>query len=65
MLRIDIPFPSGIVTEYYGGSSLYALTPLTEEVCKDNIGNQDPRPVNPMAYRIEDRRNEEPLEYMP
>jgi len=58
-LRIDIPFDSGVVTEYYGGSAIYAITPLSEEICKDRIGTHDPRPVQPLQYRLEDKATRE------
>jgi hypothetical protein len=54
MLRLDIPFESGEVTEYYGGSSVYALTPISEEMCRDELGKKDPRPVRPLQYRLTD-----------
>lgn len=54
MLRIDIPAPDdATVTEFYGGSSIYALRPASEEVaraCAERLG--DPRPVSPVAYRL-------------
>lgn len=59
-LRIDIPFESGVVTEYYGGSAIYAITPLSEEICKDRIGKHDPRPVQPLQYRLEDKTTTKP-----
>lgn len=52
-LRIDIPAGDGFVTEFYGGSAIFAFRPATEEVARalaDQIG--DPRPVNPVAYRL-------------
>lgn len=55
MLRIDIPFDDGAtVTEFYGGSSIYALRPSSEEVaraCAARLG--DPRPIAPVGYRLE------------
>ncbi len=53
MLRIDVPAGDAFVTEYYGGSSIYALRPATEEIARgfaERCG--DPRPVSPVAYRI-------------
>lgn len=53
MLRVDIPAGEGFVTEFYGGSSIYALRPSTEEVARsvaERLG--DPRPVAPVSYRL-------------
>lgn len=54
MLRIDIPAGEGAwVTEFYGGSSIYALRPADEAVARgvaEQLG--DPRPVAPVAYRL-------------
>lgn len=53
MLRIDIPAGEDTVTEFYGGSSIYAMRPATEEVARsvaERLG--DPRPISPVAYRL-------------
>ncbi len=53
MLRIDVPAGDEFVTEYYGGSSIYALRPATEEIARafaERCG--DPRPVAPVSYRL-------------
>lgn len=53
MLRIDIPAGETFVTEFYGGSSIYALRPSSEDVARAmalRLG--DPRPVSPVAYRL-------------
>ena len=56
MLRIDIPAEGGDVTEFYGGSSIYALRPIAEDVARDAAKRYgDPRPVRPVDYRLEDR----------
>ena len=53
MLRIDIPSEDEFVTEFYGGSSIYALRPASEEVARA-VAKQlgDPRPVAPVSYRL-------------
>lgn len=53
MLRIDIPAGEASVTEFYGGSSIYALRPADEAVARE-VAEQlgDPRPVAPVAYRL-------------
>lgn len=54
MLRIDIPAGEAeFVTEFYGGSSIYALRPAAEDVARlmaERLG--DPRPVAPVSYRL-------------
>lgn len=54
MLRIDIPAGDAeFVTEFYGGSSIYALRPAAEDVARlmaERLG--DPRPVAPVSYRL-------------
>jgi len=54
LLRIDIPAGDEFVTEFYGGSSIYALRPSSEEIARafaERMG--DPRPVTPVSYRLE------------
>lgn len=62
MLRVDIPISRDdagqdvILTEYYGGASVYALRPCTEEVARDQLKYMgDPRPVRPMDFRERER----------
>lgn len=54
LLRVDTPVGEGeALTEYYGGGSIYALRPCTEEVARvfaERLG--DPRPVSPLSYRL-------------
>ena len=58
LLRIDIPFDGGEVTEFYGCGSVYALRPIAEDVARDMAKRcSDPRPVRPVEYRLEDRRD--------
>lgn len=54
LLRIDIPLPDGgVITEFYGVPSIYALRPVSEEVAREGASRQsDPRPVHPVAYRL-------------
>lgn len=45
--RIDVPGPNGMITtQYFGGSSLYRMTPCTAEVAKAYAVNNQPRPVH-------------------
>lgn len=58
MLQIDLPTTDGQhVTEFYGVTSIYALTPCSEDVAR-NVAKSygDPRPVRPVDYRLEDKR---------
>ncbi len=58
LLRIDIPVEGGDVTEFYGCSSVYALRPCSEEIARDSAKHYgDPRPVRPVQYQIDYRRD--------
>jgi hypothetical protein len=63
MLRVDIPVGTDeagqdvLLTEYYSGSSLYALRPCTEAVARDQTKwMSDPRPVRPLDFREREPR---------
>jgi hypothetical protein len=45
--RIDIPTAAGdgYTTQYFGGSSIYRLTPTTEEIARSVAAHSQPRPV--------------------
>jgi hypothetical protein len=64
MLRIDILVavdgkPDEFITEFYGCSSVYALTPISEQVARDHAKRRgDIRPVQPVSYRIEDHSHD-------
>jgi hypothetical protein len=47
MLRIDVPGEDGrpVATQFYGPSSLYALTPTTEEIARAVAARSRPEPV--------------------
>lgn len=46
MCRIDIPGPEGkSVTQFYGGSSIYAVTPCTEDLARAVAKSNQPAPV--------------------
>lgn len=53
MLRIDIPVNAETtITEFYGGSAVYALRPCSEDVVREhNKRATDPRPVKPIEFR--------------
>ncbi len=45
--RIDIPGPDGkSVTQYFGGGSIYRLTPTTEEIARAVAERGSPAPVS-------------------
>jgi len=47
--RIDVPRPetdTGFVTVYFAGSSVYSLTPCTEEVARAVAKSNQPAPVH-------------------
>jgi hypothetical protein len=47
MCRIDVPGPDDkSVTQFYGGSSIYAVTPTTEEVCRAFAKRSSPAPIS-------------------
>lgn len=45
MGRIDIPHGDGDVTQYFGGDSVYRLTPCTEDTARKFAVNSRPLPV--------------------
>ena len=47
MLRIDIPGPEDrAVTQFYGGSAIYGLTPTTDEIARAFAVNNQQAPVS-------------------
>lgn len=46
MGRIDIPSADGTVTQYFGGSSVYRITPVTEEVARAYAEARQARPIS-------------------
>lgn len=47
MLRIDVPGPDGatMATQFYGGGSVYCLTPTTEAMARAVARTAQPEPV--------------------
>lgn len=45
--RIDIPTADGYTTQYFGGNSIYRLTPTTEEIARSVALRNQPEPVRP------------------
>lgn len=50
MGRIDIPSGDNFTTQYFGGGSVYRLTPTTEEIARGVAANNQPRPVQPWEF---------------
>lgn len=47
LLRIDVPNgDEAFVTQFYGGSAIYCLTPTTEEIARSVAKNNQPKPVH-------------------
>lgn len=59
MIRVDQPVTKDeagqdvMVTEYYGGPSIYSVRPCSEQIIRDHFASRwaDPRPVQPVDYR--------------
>lgn len=44
--RIDIPRGEGFVTQYFGGASVYRVTPVSEEAARAVARRSQPEPVH-------------------
>lgn len=53
MCRIDVPGPDGatVATQFYGGGSVYCLTPTTEAVARAVGARAQPAPATPWELR--------------
>lgn len=48
MVRIDVPGEDGsTITQFYGGNSIYCLSPVTEDVARAVARRNQPAPVSP------------------
>lgn len=48
MIRIDVPTTEGEpITQFYGGASIYCLSPVTEDVARAVALRNKPAPVSP------------------
>lgn len=57
MGRIDIPSDDGLnVTQYFGGSSVYRLTPVTEDVARAYARANTRRPVEVWHLALPEQR---------
>lgn len=43
--RIDIPDKDGFTTQFFGGGSVYRMTPTTEEIARKVAESSQPEPV--------------------
>jgi len=50
MGRLDIPASDGFTTQFFGGASVYRITPVTEAVARQVAGRNQPAPVSPWDY---------------
>jgi hypothetical protein len=46
MGRIDLPKEGGFTTVYFGGGSVYRMTPTTEEIARAVAAGSQPEPVH-------------------
>jgi len=44
--RIDVPIGDAFTTIYFGGSSIYRVTPTTEEIARSVAKRNEPQPVH-------------------
>jgi hypothetical protein len=45
--RIDIPQADGsLVTQWFGGNSVYRITPVAEQIARDIALSEKPKPIN-------------------
>jgi len=53
-LRLDVPTVDSVVgfTKYFGGNSIYAITPTTEEMARAAVKRLQPRPVEPWILNL-------------
>lgn len=48
MIRVDVPGEDGAtITQFYGGNSIYCLSPVTEDVARAVARRNQPAPVSP------------------
>lgn len=50
MGRLDIPVEEGFVTKFFGGSSVYSITFVTEAVARHVAKGNQPEPVRPWDF---------------
>ena len=45
LMRIDVPKNDTMITQFYGGSSIYCITPTTEEIVRAFAAKTQPKPI--------------------
>jgi hypothetical protein len=50
MGRLEIPTKDGFVTQFFGGGSVYRITPVAEDVARAVAARSDVAPVNTWEY---------------
>lgn len=54
LMRVDVPKSSRRegFTCYYGGNSIYKITPTTEDIVQAFVEKQDPEPIKPYMLAL-------------
>jgi hypothetical protein len=52
LLRCDVPNGDGYFTQFYGGSAIYRITPISEEVARAFAARSQPEPVRPYELML-------------
>ncbi len=61
--RIDIPTAEGaFITQYFGGSSVYRMTPTTEEIARSVAARNVPTPAHRWELPAPQQQPSEPLD---
>jgi hypothetical protein len=55
MLRVDVPHGESFFTRYFGGSAIYAISPISEEAAKRMISRRG-ETAPPFAYQLQESR---------
>jgi hypothetical protein len=64
--RVDIPTPDGsFITQYFGGGSLYRLTPCSEATARAVAARNAPEPVHPYEMPSRPSYSDRRLEFEP
>lgn len=63
--RIDIPNGDGFTTQYFGGGSIYRLTPTTEDIARSVAQHNQPQPVSRWELPVRVPETAAPTPYDP
>lgn len=61
LLRVDVTNSLGTATEFYGGSSIYCLRPISEEEARKGAEPYISPPPRAIAYQQDDFDDEQPF----